>query len=308
MRTYQVAVVVVSYNTRELLLECLASVRSSSDTVEIVVVDNASVDRSAESVRHAHPNVRLICNEVNVGFGAACNQGIRQTSAPFILLLNSDARLTAEALAALLGCMEDDARCGAAGCAVADMEGRPVITTMRFLNALNQSIEMLGILKRTRLGRTHRPRLDSTLRDCTVDWVEGSCMVLRRQALDQAGMFDERFFMYSEDEDFCWALRKHGWHVCYTAAGSVSHKGGASAAQDPPANLRHFYASQLRFLRKNRGGPSERLYLISTRAALVLKCLWARARGQAEWRERVNEQLHALLAAAAAERGMPVSR
>ena len=114
----QFAVIVISYNTRDLLLECLSSIIRSTNNahVEIVVVDNSSQDQSVEAVAQTYPQVRTISNETNLGFGAACNQGIKATSAPLILLLNSDARLTTESFGALCDAVNLDHSCGAAGC------------------------------------------------------------------------------------------------------------------------------------------------------------------------------------------------
>ena len=193
----QVAVVVVSYNTRDLLLDCLASVLESAQerSIELVIVDNASEDGSYEAVLGAYAHARLIRNSTNLGFGAACNQGIRATSSKFILLLNSDARLTAQALQALCDNLEQNERCGVAGCRLVDGAGAEVINTWNFLTPLNQAFELTGIKAGVRhLERKHRPNLKLNLADCTVDWIDGACLMLRRAALEEAGMFDERFF------------------------------------------------------------------------------------------------------------------
>src|SRR5258705_4052169 len=125
----QVAIVVVSYNTRDLLLECLASVVGSTQgrSTQLVIVDNSSEDGSYEAIREAYPHAIAIRNSTNLGFGAACNQGFKATEAPFILLLNSDARLTAQAFHALCDCLEHNERCGAAGFKLIHAPGSRVI-------------------------------------------------------------------------------------------------------------------------------------------------------------------------------------
>jgi len=276
MKTHpKVAIVVVSHNTKGLLLTCINSVIESTqpDDVEIVVVDNASRDGSYEAVLRDHPQVVAISNEVNVGFAAACNQGIRATSAPLILLLNSDAQLTSQAFHALCDCMLVD-RCGAAGCKLVNADGVEVVSVRNFLTPFNQALEMAGITNRFRLrqlSRTYRPALSQKSPDCSVDWVEGSCLILRRAALDEMGLFDERFFMYSEDEDLCLRLRLAGWSVCYSAAGAAVHVGGASTAQNRVEMLRHFYSSQLYFLSKHGGLTRVLLYVASMRLVLTVK-------------------------------------
>src|SRR5215472_8939846 len=162
MSSSRVAVVVVSFNTRELLLECLESLRSASELLlsDIVVVDNASHDGSSEMVRQAYPEVRLINNPTNVGFARACNQGIRSTSAPFVLLLNSDARISESCLDALLSSFSLKDTCGAAGCSLVDATGRERPSTWHFLTPFNQALELLGLTRFApeRFGRRHKPR------------------------------------------------------------------------------------------------------------------------------------------------------
>lgn len=294
MTDRQLAVVIVSYNTRALLLECLASVFESTQHagVEVVVVDNASEDGSYEAVRNAYPQVAAIRNATNIGFGAACNHGIRSSSSPFILLLNSDARLTSPALEALCDCMERNDRCGAAGCNLIDSAGARVTNTLNFLTPLNQALETAGVKLGSRgLQRTHHPDLDANLIDCSVDWINGACLMLRREALDEAGLFDERFFMYSEDEDLCFRLRRAGWLVCFCGAGTAVHHGAASTRQSRADMLRHFYLSQLLFLSKHRNDRWSFFYTIVMKTVLFLKHSLLRDGCR---REKAQEQLMAL--------------
>lgn len=297
----QVAVVIVSYNTRKLLLECLRSVVAAAHDVdiELVVVDNASDDGSHQAVRDTYPQAIAIRNPTNFGFGAACNQGITATSAPFILLLNSDARITTEALQTLRGCLKKNERCGAAGCRLISESGVEVSNTRNFLTPLNQAFETAGIKFRSRrLRRSYQPNLDRTLVDCSVDWIDGACLMLRRAALDEIGLFDEQFFMYSEDEDLCFRLGKRAWLVCYCGAGTVVHHGAASSERDRLDMLRHFYLSQMLFLSKHRSPGSSFFYAAAMSAVLVLKRLLLRDSNR---RERAREQLKALKEACALE-------
>jgi len=244
---------------------------------EIVVVDNSSVDGSPEAVQSQFRHVTLIRNSANVGFAAACNQGIKSTAAPLILLLNSDALISPEALEELVRVMESTPRCGAAGCRVTDSTGAASVNARNYLNPFNQVVELIGlssILPFRFLTRSYRPILDSGLLDCRADWIDGACLLLRRAALDDAGLFDERFFMYSEDEDLCYRLRQKGWSICYTGRTNVQHRGGASASHDKSANLRRFYESQLLFLAKYQGRRAVRWYLDGMLLAAALKGIW----------------------------------
>ncbi|MEK6406150.1 MAG: glycosyltransferase family 2 protein [Acidobacteriota bacterium] len=293
----QVAVVVVCYNTRNLLLECLGSVADAGANIELAVVDNASEDGSYEAVREAYPQAIAIRNSTNLGFGAACNQGIRATNTPFILLLNSDARLTPQAFQALRDCLEKNERCGAAGCRLINGAGVEVNNTRNFLTPFNQALEMTGIkLGIRRWGRRQKPAVDGELVDCSVDWIDGACLMLRRAALHEIGLFDEQFFMYSEDEDLCFRLGKRGWLVCFCGAGTAVHHGAASSEPNRVEMLRHFYLSQMLFLSKHRSPGSAFFYAAAMKTVLFLKQILLR---DSHRRERAREQLMALKEACA---------
>lgn len=292
----QVAVVVVSYNTRDLLVSCLASVIESTRAadVEIVVVDNASTDGSLQTVRETYPQVLTIANPANVGFGIACNQAIRATTAPLILLLNSDATITPECFQALQDAIAGNARCGAAGGRILNSAGAEIPNTRNFLTPLNQAAEQSGLMSWTNwkyLRRTHRPTLDQNQLDCSVDWIDGACLMLNRAALDEVGLFDEDFFMYSEDEDLCFRLRRHGWTICYSAAGTARHHGAASTSQNKFDMLRQFYSSQMLFLSKHHGNRSARLYATAMKTIMFLKSILT---ANTNRREMAREQLRAL--------------
>jgi N-acetylglucosaminyl-diphospho-decaprenol L-rhamnosyltransferase len=311
------AVVVVSYNTRELLLSCLASVVSAAEAarasaVSIVVVDNASSDDSLEAVRQAHCpggaptagslRVATIANPTNRGFAAACNQAIRATTEPFVLLLNSDAALGSEALVALWRCMESRPRCAAAGCIVRRPDGTTQTTTRHFLTPVNQAAELLfgpTEVLAGRLARTVLPHPGDDSVDDRIDWIDGACLLLRRAALDAVGLLDERFFMYGEDEDLAYRLRRGGWSVCFTAAGAVTHVGGASAARERDVMLRQFYLSQLLLLVKHYGRNAARRFALAMRFALWAKRV-ARAVGAIDRRPMAEEIASARRALAAA--------
>ena len=289
----QVAIVVVSYNTRSLLLECLASVIESTKgvSIELVVVDNASDDGSYEAARTACPEAVVIRNSTNLGFGAAANQAIKQTRASFVLLLNSDARITPEAFSAMFDLLDSNSRCAAAGCRLTDAQGEEMVSARNFLTPFNQALELLGITK-----RTHRLRPCAKLTDCSVDWIEASCLIVRRAALDEVGLFDERFFMYSEDEDLCMRLKNHGWSICFTGRGTAIHHGAQSSANRRLEMLCQLYSSQMLFLAKHRGRPSVSLYKLAMKTALILKRFLLRGKAR---REELTERLVAFSRACA---------
>ena len=292
----QVAVVVVSYNTRDLLISCLSSVIESTGPadVEMLVVDNASHDGSLEAVRQTYPQVITIVNPANLGFGAACNQAINASTAPFILLLNSDAAITPQSFQTLYETISASAQCGAAGCRIVNSADSETTNTRNFLTPFNQAFEQAGVMDWINwkyLRRSHRPTPDQNELDCSVDWLDGACLMIRRAALDEVGLFDEEFFIYSEDEDLCFRLRKHGWTICYSAKGSARHHGAASTSQNRFDMLRHFYSSQMLFLSKHRSQASAFLYAVAMKTVLLIKASLLRDGNR---RETAREQLRAL--------------
>jgi GT2 family glycosyltransferase len=291
----ELAVVIVNYNTRDLLLECIASVLESTGSIstELVVVDNASSDRSFEAVRKAFPRVTVIANPTNRGFGGACNQAISKTTSFFILLLNSDSRLTPQGFKVPRKCMYQHSRCGAAGCRIINAKGEQLTSTWNFLTPFNQAFEMLtNRINSHLLLRSHRPNVEKDSLDCGVDWIDVSCLILRRAALEEVGLFDEQFFMYSEDEDLCLRLRKRGWLVCFSSAATVFYRGIASSAQNKSEMLVQFYLSQMRFLLKHRGLASVRTYAALMKLVLMAENgfnkLSSRTVGAVESEERLS--------------------
>jgi N-acetylglucosaminyl-diphospho-decaprenol L-rhamnosyltransferase len=225
------AVVVVNYNTGHYLTRCVRSaVESAGDArLEIVVVDNASVDGSAEHAVADHPEVTLIRNDANRGFAAAANQGMAATTAPFILLLNPDAEILSGTLAGFVKVARDHARAGAVGALVRDPDGS-IYPSARKVPTLGEALghAFLGPFLPNRFSRSYTLADWDRRTERSVEWVSGSCVLLRRRALDHVGLFDEGYFMYVEDVDLCTRLRRAGWEVRFSPELEVVHIGGVS--------------------------------------------------------------------------------
>jgi N-acetylglucosaminyl-diphospho-decaprenol L-rhamnosyltransferase len=199
-RVSTVAVIVVNWNTRELLAQCLESIQATSGGVDIetVVVDNASTDGSAEMVGASFPAVRVIKNPDNRGFARANNQAIAATTAPYVLMLNSDARLTPGALQCLLERLTSTPRAGLVGARIDNPDGSFQASHMRFPNLAREALIVSG-LGRLLYGASYPsspPQPNGAAR--VVEWVSGACMLARRSALAQVGGFDEGYFLYGE--------------------------------------------------------------------------------------------------------------
>jgi len=225
-------VVIVSYNTRADTLACLASLAASPPRSlgAILVVDNASSDGTVDAVRRAWPQVEVVALERNGGFAAANNVGFGRTTAPLVLLLNSDTIVPPGALDALADRLEATGAV-AAGPRLVNEAGRPEVSFGRMLTPAAEAAQLLrGRLAQSSAAWARRRTERHVSEERDVDWVSGACLLVRRDAAQAAGLFDERFFLYEEDVDFCAALRGRGGRVLFTPQATVVHRGGRSGA------------------------------------------------------------------------------
>jgi N-acetylglucosaminyl-diphospho-decaprenol L-rhamnosyltransferase len=224
------AVVVVNHNTGEYLARCTSSIASSAGELrtELVVVDNASSDGSVD--RASGPGIRLIRNPDNRGFARAANQGIEATTAPLVLLLNPDAEVVGGSLTALVKVARERPRAGAIGALVRNPDGS-IQPSARRVPRLGEALghAFLGpIWKDNPWTRSYTMAAWDRSSEREVEWVSGSAMLLRREALDEVGAFDEGYFMYVEDVDLCTRLRRAGWEVLFSPELEVVHQIGVS--------------------------------------------------------------------------------
>jgi len=240
------SIVIVSWNARDLLLQCLQSVADTLDdlSAETTVVDNASTDGTAAAVEEAFPWARVISISPNRGFAAGNNVGIRASTGRYVMLLNSDTLVPSGALAGLVEFMERHADAGACGPRLV----HPNQQIQAFAFGCDPTLSYLlkrGVNRLLRNRALHDWRTDKVQ---PVDWAAGTALVVRRQALQSAGLLDETFYAYFEDNDWCLRIRQSGWQVYYNPQISIFHLGGQSLRKDPAArnayynSLLHFYA------------------------------------------------------------------
>jgi GT2 family glycosyltransferase len=230
----RLSVVVVSWNTREILRGCLASIERhlSSLPCETIVVDNASADGSAEMVEQDFPRVRLIRHTANLGFGAGCNAGMKEARADALLLLNSDARLTDGSLVRLLDVMTERPDVGIAGPRIRFESGQLQATAHRFASLARLFVEESGLYKLLPRARASSMLLGGYWdhgEERAVDWLTGACLLVRRAVFEQTGGFDARIFLYGEEVEWCYRVRQAGWTILYAPVSEVVHIGHASA-------------------------------------------------------------------------------
>lgn len=268
-----ISVIIVSWNVADYLRHCLDSLRAeaarhTSPSIEVVVVDNDSTDDTVEMARDAFPEARLIVNSVNVGFTRANNQGISVASGRFILLLNPDTEVLPGAMEAMVAYLDAHPQVGSLGPELLYSDGSHQSSRRRFptlATAFVESTILQSYLPNSRLLKRYYCLDLPAGQTQEVDWLVGACLLVRREAIENVGLLDEGYFMYSEEMDWCYRIKKAGWKVVYLPEARVVHHYARSSSQDLPRQHIHFQASKCRYFAKHHGRP----------AAALLRCfLW----------------------------------
>ncbi len=238
------SIIIVSFNARADLERCLESLRAAPPAAphEIVVVDNESTDSGVEAAR-SWPNVQVIEAGGNLGFARANNIGIRASTGTNILLLNSDTIVAPGSLDRLLAEFERDATVAVVGPRLVDGGGRAELSFGRMIGPWNE-------LRQKRLAQSREVETITRHRHYP-DWVSGACLLVRRLDAEAVGGLDERYFMYTEDVDFCAAIRARGRRILFAPEVEIVHLRGRSVTSAPAATLEHYRRSQLAFYRKH---------------------------------------------------------
>jgi hypothetical protein len=266
------SIVIVSWNTRDLLAQCLASVFTQQGdegaqlSLEVFVVDNASQDGSLEMVRDRFPQAHLLENPGNPGFAAANNQGIRQCRGRYILMLNPDTIVKPGALATLVDFMDAHPQAGAAGPRLLNADGslqescypRPTLGREFWRLFHLDKLATLAIYPMQR-WRLDTPR--------EVDVLMGACLLVRWAVFDQVGLWEEMYFMYSEEVDLCTRVQAAGWGLFWVPQAEVVHFGGQSTRQVAEKMFLRLYQSKILYFRRHQGHPAAIGYKIILGAA-----------------------------------------
>jgi GT2 family glycosyltransferase len=260
------SIIIVNWNTRDLLQRCIADVYANTGSLdyEVIVVDNASQDDSVALLRREFPKVQVIENETNTGFSVANNQGIRISTGRYCLLLNTDAFVHPGALETMVKFMDENPQAGAGGCRLYNEDGslqRSCTSFPTLATELWQALWLDRTFPRSRIfGRYWMTYWDFD-EDCEVDSVIGACMILRRDALDEVGLLDEGYFMYSEEVDLCFRMKQAGWKVMFTPKATATHIwGGTSKRISNKTTFLRLFQSRIRFFRKHYGRTAVLLY------------------------------------------------
>lgn len=277
MSKVQTSIIIVSWNTSQLLEQCLSSIYSHPPACQfdVWVVDNASTDGSAAVVRERFPNVSLIENASNLGFAAANNQAIRKASGGYLILLNPDTLVERDALTNLVEFMQGSPDAGAAGPYLLNPD-RTLQESCYPLPTLGRELWRLFHLDQLVPYGTYAMDQWRSNRPRTVGAVKGACMILRGTALDQVGHFDEDYFMYTEEVDLCFRLKKADWNTYWVPSAKIVHLGGQSTRQSPSSMFLALYQSKLIFFRKNHGRVAAPLYKMILIAASLVRLSYLR--------------------------------
>jgi hypothetical protein len=269
------SIVIVSWNVRALLQRALTSARTSwgsDDGLELIVVDNGSTDGSAAMLQRDFPDVRLITNATNRGFTGANNQGLARATGDYLLLLNPDTEIIADALPRMVEYLEAHPRVGMLGPQLRFPDGSVQSSRRRFPTLpilFLESTWLQGLLPRRRLTRYYvQDRPDDATQP--VDWITGAAMLTRRAVVEQVGGLDERFFMYSEELDWCRRVKEAGWDVHYYPEAQIIHYEGKSSEQVVAARHVYFQSSKVQYAQKYHG----RLTAELLRLWLLHQYLW----------------------------------
>jgi N-acetylglucosaminyl-diphospho-decaprenol L-rhamnosyltransferase len=246
----RVAAVVVNFESGTALTECLRTLVSESPA-EVVVVDNGSSDGSVEPVRRDFPAVEVVVPGRNLGYGAAANRGAAATTAELILVCNSDLSIHPGALAALVAVLDQQPDVAVTGPLIRTPAGDRYPSARQFPSLIDAGGHaLLGLFVPNNPFTRNYQRSDMALTDDTpqrVDWVSGSCFLVRRSAFEAVGGFDEAYFMYAEDADLCWRLAGSGWGTAYVPASEVLHVQGVSTDHHPYQMIVEHHRSLIRF-------------------------------------------------------------
>lgn len=272
----RLSVVIVSWNTRKMTLNCLSSLELAlkSDGLveksEIIVVDNGSVDRTASVIKKNFPAVRLKVNKKNLGFGRANNQGIKLAKGEFVLLLNSDTLVPPGNLKKMIDYLSGRPEVGVVGPKLLNKDGTDQPSAGHFPDLLTVALMLFG----ERFFKTDRVRSSFT-KTKPVDWVMGAAMLCRAEVLKEVGGFDEKIFMYMEEVEMCYRIKKKGWLVVYFSEVVITHFGGGSSRSGRKEPILDIYRG-LKYFYQNHYGLLSYLFL---RLMLKIKAVFAYTMG-----------------------------
>lgn len=250
-----VTIVIVNYNSKELLRPLVDSINRSSSrySFEIIIVDNHSSDGSKELILNEIPDVIFIENSRNIGYAAAVNRGIRCGTGKYFFILNPDVQLCKGTLDKMVNYMENHNDVGALGCKIINPDGTIQLSGKTFPTiklALYHSFGIHHVFPRNRTMHRYYLFEKDYNRTYEVDHLMGSALMVRKEAIDKAGLLDEKFFLYFEDVDWCWRIKQRGYKVVYFPDAIVIHEKGACTRKESFRAIKIMHSSMWYFYKK----------------------------------------------------------
>jgi len=269
------SVIIVNWNTRDLLCQCLDSLTQKVEGIEmeILVVDNGSTDGSVTAVRGNFPGVRLIENPGNMGFAKANNHALSISKGRYLLLLNPDTQVKDEAIERMLSFMNAHAKAGLVGAQLLNADGTKQNSIANFPSLATE------LLNKNLLRWLFPEKFPGKERDypgpIEVDSVIGACMLVRREVLEQVGLLDEVYFLFLEETDWCYRMKKAGWKIYHIPQAEILHFQGKSAEAEKGKARIEYYRSRYHYFRKNRGSFESSVLLIGLIIKLSVELVFA---------------------------------
>jgi len=255
-----ISIIIVNYNVKEFLQNLLHSLEKASSNIstEIIIVDNASDDGSVEFIREKFPEVKIIANKINLGFGKANNQALKQASGKYILLINPDSVVSEDTFERMITFFENNPTAGLAGCKILNPDGTLQLACRRsFPGPWTSFCKVTGLstlFPKSKLFARYNLTYHDENKTYEVDAVSGSFMMIRKEVYDNVGGFDEDFFMYGEDLDLSYRIQKAGYKVYYVHETQIIHYKGESTKRSSIDETKVFYDAMHLFVRKHLSG------------------------------------------------------
>jgi len=270
-----ISIIIVNYNVKEFLQNLLHSLEKASSNIstEIIIVDNASDDGSVEFIREKFPEVKIIANKINLGFGKANNQALKQASGKYILLINPDSVVSEDTFERMITFFENNPTAGLAGCKILNPDGTLQLACRRsFPGPWTSFCKVTGLstlFPKSKLFARYNLTYHDENKTYEVDAVSGSFMMIRKEVYDNVGGFDEDFFMYGEDLDLSYRIQKAGYKVYYVHETQIIHYKGESTKRSSIDETKVFYDAMHLFVKKHLSGS----FLVE---AILRSAIWIR--------------------------------
>lgn len=272
----ELSIIIVSWNARDFLLKCLQSltIETFRHETEIIVVDNGSTDGSIDIVKDQFSQVKLINNETNLGFAKANNIAIRQSKGKYVCLINSDVVVKEDCISRVIRFMDDNYRVGILGPRILGTNGKVQRSCMEFptlWNAFCRSFALDYFFPKSKIFGSQLMRYWQHDDIKSVDVINGCFWIVRRTALEEVGLLDERFFIYGEDIDWCRRFHDNDWDVVFFPEAEVIHYGGASSSNAPIKFFIEMHRSNLQYWQKHHGDCVSHAFLFLTLVHYIIR-------------------------------------